>query len=248
MKKRYFASDFHLGLDKAGSLSSEREKQVVSWLTAAALDAEEIYLLGDIFDFWWEYREVVPKGFTRFFGAISSITDSGIPVHFFCGNHDLWANDYFADECGMTIHKSPTTFTFDGKKFHIAHGDGLGVKNLGKKFLHTLFNNKALQKIYSLIPPSIGVAVGQKWSQIASEDSPKAYKGEDNEDLIIYAKSILLKEKIDYFVFGHRHLAMNYDLTPDCKILFLGDWLTFPNYGVWDGKKLNFVKPPRAHR
>jgi len=209
---------------------------------AAATDAKEIYLLGDIFDFWWEYRKTVPKGFTRFLGAISSITDSGIPVHFFTGNHDLWAGNYFSDECGMTMHKSPITVTFDGKIFHLAHGDGLGLKNIGGKFLLSLFRNKPLQKIYSAIHPSIGLAIGQKWSQIASKEKPEGFKGEEKEELIRYAKSILSKEKTDYFIFGHRHLAMSYKLNPDCEILFLGDWTSSSNYGLWDGEKLSFVK------
>jgi len=237
MGKRYFASDFHLGLE-TGVSSIDREKKAVSWLLDAASDAKEIYLLGDVFDFWWEYRKVVPKGFTRFFGTISSITDSGIPVHFFPGNHDLWMGNYLSEECGMTIHRSPVTVTFDGKVFHLAHGDGLGLKNGGSKLLHTLFKNRALQKMYSVIHPSIGIGIGQKWSQIASKESPEDFKGEE-EELIRYARSILLKEKIDYFIFGHRHIATNYQLTSDCEILFLGDWITSYNYGMWDGKKLH---------
>jgi len=243
MEKRhkiYFASDFHLGLD-AETLSIDREKEAVSWLTAAATDAKEIYLLGDIFDFWWEYNNVVPKGFTRFLGAISSITDSGIPVHFFTGNHDLWAGNYLANECGMTMHRSPVTVTLDGKTFHLAHGDGLGLKNIGSKFLLSLFRNKTLQKLYSVIPPSIGIATGKKWSQISSRET-EDFKGEESEDLIRYAKSILAKEKIDYFIFGHRHLATKYKLNSDCEILFLGNWISSRNYGLWNGKKLLFCE------
>ena len=236
--KIYFASDFHLGL-AAGTPAVNVEKRVVSWLKTAATDAKEIYLLGDVFDFWWEYRNVVPKGFTRFLGTISSITDSGIPVHFFTGNHDLWVGDYLSEECGMIIHKSPITVTFDRKIFHLAHGDRLGSKNVGGNIISALFRNKALQKIYSAIHPSIGLEIGQKWSQIASEEAPEDFKGED-EDLIRYAKTILLKEKVDYFIFGHRHLAMSYKLNPDCEILFLGNWASSCNYGEWDGEKLGY--------
>ena len=244
MKKKnkiYFASDFHLGLD-AGILSVDRERQAASWLATAATDAKEIYLLGDIFDFWWEYSNVVPKGFTRFLGTISSITDSGVPVHFFTGNHDLWIGNYLAEECGMTMHREPVTITLDGKTFHLAHGDGLGLKDAGSKFLLALFKNKTLQKIYSLLHPSIGIAIGQKWSQISSnsgQEKTEEFKGEENEDLIRYAKEILLKENIDYFIFGHRHLAKKYALNPDCEILFLGDWISSFIYGMWDGEKLH---------
>ena len=250
MEKRhkiYFASDFHLGLD-LGLPSIYREKKAVSWLTAAATDAKEIYLLGDIFDFWWEYRKVVPKGFTRFLGTISSITDSGIPVHFFPGNHDLWVNDYFSEECGMIIHKSPVTVTFDGKIFHLAHGNGLGTKKIGEKFLSAFFRNKVLQKMYSALHPSIGVAIGQKWSQNSrlTKKITEDFKGEENEALIKYAKTILSKEKIDYFIFGHRHLAISYNLAPDCEIFFLGDWISSPNYALWDGEKFSLVKFPYA--
>ena len=238
--KIYFASDFHLGLNE-GASSGDREKRAVSWLTTAATDAKEIYLLGDVFDFWWEYPKVVPKGFTRFLGTISSITDSGIPVHFFTGNHDLWAGNYLANECGMTLHRSPITVTFNGKTFHLAHGDGLGLNNIGSKLLLALFRNKTLQKMYSMLHPSIGVATGKKWSQISSKET-EDFQGEENEDLIRYARTILDKEKIDYFIFGHRHLATKYKLNPDCEILFLGNWTSSRNYGLWDGEKLLFCE------
>ena len=242
--KIYFASDFHLGLAVEGS-PIDREKRAVSWLTAAAVDAKEIYLLGDIFDFWWEYRNVVPKGFTRLLGTISSITDSGISIHFFTGNHDLWVGAYLSEECGMIIHKSPITVTLNGKIFHLAHGDRLGSKNIGKNLISVLFRNKVLQKIYSALHPSIGIEIGQKWSQISSNVGQKEmenFKGEENEDLIRYAKAILSKEKIDYFIFGHRHLAMSYKLNSDCEILFLGNWISSSNYGLWNGENLSFVK------
>ena len=239
--KIYFASDFHLGLSTR-TYSIDVEKKVVSWLISAATDAKEIYLLGDIFDFWWEYRKVVPKGFTRFLGTISSITDSGIPVHFFTGNHDLWAKNYLSEECGMIIHKSPVTVTFDGKVFHLAHGDRLGSKNIRHNFISALFRSNVLQKMYSALHPSIGVGIGQKWSQTSKlvKGTMKSFQGEENEALIKYAKTILSKEKIDYFIFGHRHLAMSYKLKPDCEILFLGDWISSCNYGLWDGEQLDF--------
>jgi len=243
--KIYFASDFHLGLP-AGSVPVEREKKVVKWLNSVAGDAKEIYLLGDIFDFWWEYKLVVPKGFTRFFGAVSEITDSGIPVHFFTGNHDMWVGNYFSDECGMTIHTSPITAKFDGKRFHLAHGEGLGTKSTGYKLLLSIFRNKPLQVMYSALHPSIGVGIGHRWSLNSrlGKGITTEFLGEEKEDLITYARTILENEKIDYFIFGHRHLAMKYNLLPETEIVFLGDWIKNGSYAEWDGKGLSFKKLP----
>ena len=211
--KIYFASDFHLGLP-TGSPPVEREKKVVSWLNSVAHDAKEIYLLGDIFDFWWEYKLVVPRGFTRFLGTVSAITDSGIPVHFFTGNHDMWAGDYLSSECGITIHTAPLTTQFNGKKFHLAHGEGLGTKSTGYKILLSIFRNKPLQVMYSALHPSIGIGIGHRWSLNSrlGKGITLEFLGEDGEDLIRYARSVLVNEKIDYFIFGHRHLAMTYKL------------------------------------
>jgi UDP-2,3-diacylglucosamine hydrolase len=241
--KIYFASDFHLGLP-TGSPPLEREKKVVSWLKSIASDAKEIYLLGDIFDFWWEYKLVVPRGFTRFLGTVSEITDSGIPVHFFTGNHDMWARDYLSGECGMIIHKTPITTLFDGKKFHLAHGEGLGTKSTGYKILLSIFRNKPLQTMYSALHPSIGIGIGHGWSLNSrlGKGITKEFLGDDNEDLIRYARSVLEKDKIDYFIFGHRHLAMTYRLQTETEIIFLGDWIKNGSYAFWDGSVLTFMR------
>jgi UDP-2,3-diacylglucosamine hydrolase len=239
--KIYFASDFHLGLP-AGSPPVEREKRVVKWLNSIVHDAKEIYLLGDIFDFWWEYRLVVPRGFTRFLGTVATITDSGIPVHFFTGNHDMWVGDYLSGECGMIIHKGPFTTIIDGKKFHLAHGEGLGTKSRGYKVLLSIFRNKPLQAMYSALHPSIGVGIGNRWSLSSrlGKGITKEFLGEENEDLIRYAKSVLELDKIDYFIFGHRHLATKYNLPLSSEIVFLGDWIKNGSYAEWDGKILAF--------
>jgi len=163
IQKIYFASDFHLGLP-TGVPPVEREKKVVEWLNRAARDAKEIYLLGDIFDFWWEYKLVVPRGFTRFLGTVASITDSGIPVHFFTGNHDMWVGDYLSTECGVTIHTAPVTVTLNGRRLHLAHGEGLGTLDKGYKILLSIFRNRPLRAMYSALHPSIGVGIGLKWS------------------------------------------------------------------------------------
>jgi UDP-2,3-diacylglucosamine hydrolase len=238
--KIYFASDFHLGLP-TGLPPVEREKKVVRWLKAIKSDAREIYLLGDVFDFWWEYKLVVPRGFTRFLGTVAEITDSGIPVHFFTGNHDMWVRDYLSQECGMIIHTEPFTTTFNGKKFHLAHGEGLGTKSTGYKILLSIFRNKPLRVMYSALHPSIGVGIGHSWSLHSrlGKGIMKEFLGEENEDLIRYAKNFLATESADYFIFGHRHLAMKYK-TGDSEILFLGDWIKSGSFAEWDGKTLEF--------
>ncbi len=239
--KIYFASDFHLGLT-TGSHPLEREKKIVSWLNGIVPDAREIYLLGDIFDFWWEYKLVVPRGYTRFLGTISAITDSGIPVHFFTGNHDMWIGNYLSDECGVTIHTGPYTTTFDGRKFYLAHGEGLGSKDPGYKILLSIFKNKPLRVLYSALHPSIGVGIGHKWSLHSrlGKGIKLDFIGEEKEDLIRYAKSILGNEKIDYFIFGHRHLALSYKLQGGSEIIFLGDWVKNGSFAEWNGNELTF--------
>jgi UDP-2,3-diacylglucosamine hydrolase len=239
--KIYFASDFHLGLP-AGSPPVEREKKVVSWLNIIAPEAKAIYLIGDIFDFWWEYKLVVPRGFTRFLGTLAALTDSGIPVHFFTGNHDMWAGDYLSNECGVTIHTTPVTTLFNGKKFHLAHGEGLGTTNAGYKILLSIFRNKPLRVMYSALHPSIGVGIGHRWSLNSrlGKGITKEFLGEEKEELIRYAKAVLENDNIDYFIFGHRHLAMTYKLKEGAEIVFLGDWIKNDSFAEWDGNALTF--------
>lgn len=242
--KIYFASDFHLGL-KAGYPPLEREKRVVEWLHKVTPDAEAIYLLGDVFDFWWEYKLVVPRGFTRFLGAIASITDSGIPVHFFTGNHDMWVGKYLSEECGMIIHTSPYIGTFDGKVIYMAHGEGLGSKSKTYKLLLKIFHNRPLRALYSSLHPSIGVGIGHKWSLNSrlGKGISKEFMGEDKEDLIRHAEAVSKEQKIDYFIFGHRHLAHNFKLSGGAEIIFLGDWIGNSSYAEWDGKRVSLVFP-----
>ena len=239
--KIYFASDFHLGLP-AGSPPLEREKKVVRWLNSIAPDAKEIYLLGDIFDFWWEYKLVVPRGFTRFLGTAAEITDSGIPIHFFTGNHDMWTGDYLSGECGFVVHTDPYTTMFNGKRFHLAHGEGLGTSNMGYKILLRIFRNKTLRFMYSALHPSIGIGIGHRWSLNSrlGKGITQEFLGEEKEDLIKYAKSILETDKIDYFIFGHRHLAMTYKLQMKAEIIFLGDWIKNGSYAEWNGDALSY--------
>jgi len=240
-KKIYFASDFHLGLP-TGVPPVEREKKVVEWLNRVAPDAKEIYLLGDIFDYWWEYKLVVPRGFTRFLGTVASITDSGIPVHFFTGNHDMWVGDYLSTECGVIIHTAPVTTILNGKKFHLAHGEGLGTLDNMYKILLSIFRNRPLRVMYSALHPRIGVGIGLRWSLSSrlGKGITKEFMGEAKEDLIRYARTVLETENIEYFIFGHRHLAMTYKLKDDIEIVFLGDWIRNGSYAELDGNILTF--------
>jgi len=238
-KRIFFASDFHLGL-KAGSNPAERERRVVTWLNEIAPKAGEIFLLGDIFDFWWEYRYVVPKGFTRFLGTIASLTDSGIPVHFFSGNHDMWIGNYLADECGITIHKGPYRTNLNGKNFYLAHGEGLGTTNTMYKILLWIFRNKTLQHLYSGLHPTLGMGFGHWWSNNSrlAKGVSLEFMGEEKEDLFRHSKKVLENEKIDYFIYGHRHLPIITALNSDSVIVILGDWIQKGTYAEWDGISL----------
>jgi UDP-2,3-diacylglucosamine hydrolase len=237
--KIYFASDFHLGLP-AGTDPIEREKKVVKWLQKIAPDASEIYLLGDVFDFWWEYKHVVPKGFSRFLGTISTLTDNGLPIHFFTGNHDMWIGKYLVDECGVTIHNQPFITSFDNRIFYLAHGEGLGSKSIGYKVLLSIFRNSTLRKFYSALHPSIGMSIGHKWSMNSRLEKGISleFLGEEKEDLFRHSKKILEKEKIDFFIYGHRHLPMTTKLEEGAVITILGDWILNGSFAVWDGEKL----------
>jgi UDP-2,3-diacylglucosamine hydrolase len=241
--KIFFASDFHLGLP-AGTDPLEREKRVVRWLETISSDARELYLLGDIFDFWWEYKSVVPKGFTRFLGAVANISDSGIPVHFFGGNHDMWVGNYLTEECGMIIHLKPLITTINNKIFYLAHGEGLGTTNPGYKVLLALFRNRPLRAIYSTLHPSVGMWLGHKWSYDSrlGKGISLDFMGEEKEELFIHSKKILETEHIDYFIYGHRHLPMTYKLSQGAILTILGDWVTNGSFAEWDGKELTLKK------
>jgi UDP-2,3-diacylglucosamine hydrolase len=235
-KKIFFASDFHLGLP-AGSVPAEREKKIVKWINSVAPSAKEIYLIGDIFDFWWEYKLVVPKGFTRFLGAISSLTDAGIPVHFFTGNHDMWIGKYLVDECGVIIHTAPLITEFNGRVFYLAHGEGLGSRDVFYKILLSIFRNRPLQVLYSSLHPRIGMGIGHRWSLNSrlGKGISVPFLGEEKEDLIRFSKEKSEKDHIDYFLYGHRHIALTFKLKTGPEIFFLGDWIHGGYFAEWDG-------------
>ncbi|OJV40640.1 MAG: UDP-2,3-diacylglucosamine hydrolase [Bacteroidales bacterium 36-12] len=236
----YFLSDSHLGslLEKD---PHAHEMKLVRWLDMVKKDAERIYLLGDLFDFWFEYKTVVPKGYVRLFGKLAELTDSGIEIHFFIGNHDLWTFGYFEEEIGLKVHYQPLVVEHHGKSFFLAHGDGLVKTNKGFNVLRRLFHSKISQKLFSLVPPRLGQTLGYYWSKKNREkilDDDNDYKGENNEELVLFAKDYSSKPDIDYFVFGHRHIDLNLKLKNNAHVVILGDFVKIFSYGVFDGENL----------
>lgn len=243
-QKIYFASDQHLGVpDHAASL--EREKKFIRWLEIVRQDAAEIYIVGDLFDFWFEYKTAVPRGFVRVLGKIAEITDSGIPVKFFTGNHDMWAFDYLTEECGVEIFRKPITREYNQKKFMIGHGDGLGPGDYGYKFIKKVFANPICQWLFARLHPNFGIGIANYFSRrsrLANGDIDKKYLGDDNEWLAIYSREVLEKEYYDYFVFGHRHLPIDIKVGENSRYINLGDWVVDFTYGVFDGKDFSLLE------
>lgn len=238
--KIYFASDFHLGVPTFEK-SLEREKKIVRWLEMARVDAQEIFLVGDIFDFWFEYKRAVPRGFTRLLGKISEITDSGIPVHVFTGNHDMWIFDYLPQECGVILHREPIERSFGSKSFLIGHGDGLGPGDYGYKFIKKIFASKVCQWLFARLHPNFGIWLANRssgYSRSTTGDKDSVFLGEENEWLIVYCKTYLQTKHQDYFIFGHRHLPLEVDLGNNSKYINLGEWMNHSTYAVWDNQKL----------
>lgn len=242
-KKIYFLSDAHLGSPSHAS-SLETERKLCRFLDTAKADASAIYLVGDIFDYWFEYKHVVPRGFTRLLGKLSEITDLGIEVHFFIGNHDIWLTDYLQNECGLIIHRSPLIKEFYSKRFLIAHGDGLGEKSLKLKLLRKIFHSKFLRFLFAAIHPRWTVAFAHKWSSFSRESGDISdFLGEDKEYLVQYAKEqIKLTPDIDYLIFGHRHIFLDYSLNEKTHIIYLGDWIQYFSYAVVDNKGVRLEK------
>ncbi|MDR0962070.1 MAG: UDP-2,3-diacylglucosamine diphosphatase [Mediterranea sp.] len=242
MKQVYFLSDAHLG-----SLAIEhgrtQERRLVNFLDSIKHKASAIYLLGDMFDFWYEFRTVVPRGYTRFLGKLSELTDLGVEVHFFTGNHDIWCNDYLTRECGVTLHREPLTVEMHGKLFYLAHGDGLGDPDKKFKMLRMMFHSHTLQRMFSAIHPRWSVSWGLNWakhSRLKRQDGKEPdYMGEAHEHLVLFAKEYLrYHPDVNYFIFGHRHIELDLLLSPTTRVLILGDWITQFSYAVFDGESL----------
>lgn len=243
-KKIYFSSDNHLGAPSREE-SKPREKIFLRWLDEVKEDAAAIFLLGDLFDFWFEYKKVVPKGFVRVLGKLGEIRDSGIPVYFFVGNHDLWMNGYFEEELDIPVYHKPREFEFNGKRFLIGHGDGLGPGDKGYKRMKKLFTNPVAQWFFRWLHPDLGVRLGQYMSvknKLISGDEDAHFLGEEEEWLALYAKRKLKTRHYDYFVFGHRHLPMEIKLNEQSVYFNLGDWIHHFTYGVFDGTQFYLKK------
>jgi UDP-2,3-diacylglucosamine hydrolase len=240
-QKLYFLSDFHLGAPDAAT-SLQREKKIVQFLDEIKQHTAALFIVGDLFDFWYEYKKVVPRGYVRLLGKLAEYTDAGIPVYFFVGNHDMWMNNYFQQELNIPVYFEPQEFSFNGKQFYIGHGDGLGPGDHGYKALKKVFRNPICQWLFGLLPPQIGIGTADyfsKKSRAQTGSTEEVFLGEDKEWLITYSKEILQQKKVDYFIFGHRHLPIDYRLTNKCRYINLGDWITFFTYAVFDGADIS---------
>lgn len=238
-KKIYFASDFHLGFSGFSTTHEiEREKKIVRWLNSIAPDAQAIFLVGDIFDFWFEYKHAIPKGHIRFMGKIAELVDSGIKLYFFTGNHDLWMFDYFQKELHLTVFTSPIGLHINGRKLLVGHGDGLGPGDSFYKILKRIFTSKMAQWLFRWIHPDLGIGMAKRWSKssrLQKKESDEIFFGE-KEFLIQYCREMEKKSHYDIYIFGHRHLALDIEIGPNSRYYNLGEWVNKCSYGSFDGE------------
>jgi UDP-2,3-diacylglucosamine hydrolase len=246
-KKLYFASDFHLGVpDHKSSLM--REKRIVSWLESIKHDAHTIFLLGDIFDFWFEYKHAIPKGYIRLQGKLAELRDAGIPIVFFTGNHDMWMFDYFEKELEIPILRNPEVLNVGRHKFLIGHGDGLGPGDNTYKILKTLFNSRICQWLFARMHPNLGISIANYWSRssrISNKEKEEKFQGEEGEYLMVYCRELEKSEHHDFYVFGHRHLPLDLKINEGSRYINLGEWVNFSTYAEYDGNSLQlkeFIK------
>ncbi len=245
-EKVYFVSDAHLGIPDYYS-SLKREKRLVQWLDSIRKDAKAIYLLGDIFDFWFEYSMVVPKGFVRLFGKIAQVADEGIPVYYFTGNHDMWVSDYFITDLGITVLRQPIDVSLSGRKFHIGHGDGLGPGDKWYKIIKKIFSCRLCQRLFASIHPAVGMRLAlffSRRSRLANRGLDEHFLGKDREWLIQYCLGVLKTRPVDFFVFGHRHLPLNIEIAPGVRYVNTGDWVKEFSFAVFDGETIELARFP----
>ncbi len=250
MKNVYFISDAHLG-SRGIPHARTQERRLVRFLDSIKHHASAIYMLGDMFDFWYEYHLVVPKGYTRFLGKLSELTDLGVEVHFFLGNHDQWCGDYLTHECGVVVHREPQTLEIGDKVFMMAHGDGLGDPDRKFRFLRAVFASPLCRRLFSALHPRWAVEFGLTWAKHSRlkhgrEGGDPPYMGEQRECLVRFAKDYLREHPtINYFIFGHRHIELDLMLTRESRVVILGDWISQFTYAVFDGTSLyleNYVE------
>ena len=247
MKKTFFASDFHLGTPGA-TTSQVRERLIVQWLESILPEMDALYLVGDVWDYWFEYGRVIPKGTTRLLGTLAKIRDAGIPVYYFTGNHDMWMFDYLQDELDIPILREPVIHEIYGKKFYIGHGGGLGPGDYGYKFIKKVFASPVSQWLFARLHPNTGIRIMKYWSGRSRQHTQieEKFLGPEKEWLVQHALDVLKKEPIDYFIFGHRHLPIDYTLgVNNARYINLGDWLSYNSFAVFDGQDLalTFYKP-----
>jgi len=243
-KKIYFASDFHLGVpDYASSL--ERERRVIAWMDSIFPTTQELYLLGDVFDFWFEYKTVVPREYVRLLAKIAQFTGAGIPVHYFTGNHDMWTFDYLEKELQVKIYREPISKTYNGKQFYIGHGDGLGPGDHGYKFIKKVFASSVCQWLFARLHPNLGIGIANYFSRksrIATGTTDEKFLGEEREWLVIHSKEMLQQQHYDYLIFGHRHLPLDIPINGTSRYINIGDWIRYDSYGEFDGREFTLVR------
>ena len=236
-KKIFFASDFHLGVPDYSS-SLQRERHIIQWLDSIKADAHSIYLLGDIFDFWFEYKYTVPKGFVRLLGKLAELRDAGIPIYFFTGNHDMWMFDYFPNELGIPVFREPKLLEVGNHKILVGHGDGLGPGDRTYKVLKKFFNSQVCQWLFARLHPNLGITIANVWSRrsrITNTKREEKFQGEEGEFLWVYCSELEKSTHHDFYIFGHRHLPLNLKVTPDSTYINLGEWVNFKTFAVYDG-------------
>lgn len=239
-RKTYFISDLHLG---AGYIADPRghELRVVRWLRSIAADAARLYLVGDVLDYWWEYRDVVPRGFTRFFGALAELADSGVEITWLKGNHDIWIFDYLPSEIGLRVHDGILLTEIDGKRFLLEHGDGVGRLPWSFRALRRLFRCRPAQVAFAAIHPRWTVGFAHAWSSHSRKHGGYVPKEGAGDALAEFSEgwNASHSEKVDYFVFGHQHVVEDRRLADGARMVILGDWISKFSYGVWDGEKFS---------
>jgi len=239
----YFASDFHLGTPTV-ELSRERERRIVNWLDTVQADAEVIFLVGDVFDFWFEYRKTIPKGFIRLQGKLAQLTDAGLKIILFTGNHDMWMADYFTQEMGIPVYRQPRIYEINNKRLMVGHGDGLGPGDYTYKKLKKVFENGFARQLFRWVHPDIGIAIADRWSRhsrASHGDNDAKFLGPENEWLFLYCQEVEARQHHDYYIFGHRHLPLDLPVTTDSRYINLGEWIHSNTYARFDGRELKLL-------
>jgi UDP-2,3-diacylglucosamine hydrolase len=239
-KKIFFASDFHLGVPTHEE-SLARERRIIAWLNSIKDEAHSIYLLGDIFDFWFEYKHAIPKGFIRLQGKLAELRDAGIPIVFFTGNHDMWMFDYFPKELGIPIYREPQLLEVGNHKLLIGHGDGLGPGDTTYKFMKKFFNSKICQWLFARIHPNLGIGIANIWSRqsrISNIKREEKFNGEENEFLWVHCSNVEKTSHHDFYIFGHRHLPLDIKIGERSRYINIGEWVHFNTYGEYNGNTM----------